>query len=58
MAAGFNNIIKNSTNATSTLNQLAYRQLGTALSPSAFNTSFVGPGGPINLDQNGDMSIG
>ncbi|ORZ15701.1 7 transmembrane sweet-taste receptor of 3 GCPR-domain-containing protein [Absidia repens] len=58
MAEGFHNIVKNSTNTTFTLNQLAYRQLGAELSPSAFNTSFVGPEGPINLDQNGDMSTG
>lgn len=62
MAHGFNRTIYNSsihsTNSTDTLAKLAAGQLGQYLTPSTFNTSFVGPEGPVIFDQNGDMASG
>ncbi|KAL4206055.1 periplasmic binding protein-like I [Rhizopus microsporus] len=62
MADGFNRTVSNSTgpstNITHMLEQLAAGQLGDYLSPSTFNTSFLGPVGPVILDQNGDMATG
>lgn len=62
MADGFNRTVSNSTglstNTTFMLEQLAAGQLGDYLSPSTFNTSFLGPVGPVILDQNGDMATG
>jgi hypothetical protein len=58
LAQGFGNILRDATNASHTLNHMAYRQLGAELNPSVFNTTYVGPGGPIILDQNGDLTIG
>ncbi|CEG76884.1 hypothetical protein RMATCC62417_11717 [Rhizopus microsporus] len=62
MADGFNRTVSNSTglstNTTRMLEQLAAGQLGDYLSPSTFNTSFLGPVGPVILDQNGDMATG
>jgi hypothetical protein len=62
MAHGFNRTIYNSsihsTNSTDILTKLASGQLGQYLTPSTFNTSFVGPEGPVIFDQNGDMASG
>lgn len=58
MAYGFNQVINNSTNSTYTRQQLADGRMGEYLTPSTFNTSFVGPAGPMLLDQNGDTLYG
>lgn len=62
MATGFKETIYNSSirakNSTEILTLLAAGQLGSHLTPSAFNTSFVGPEGPVIFDQNGDMASG
>ena len=62
MASGFNNTVYNSSlqssNKTEILQKLAAGQLGKYLTPSTFNTSFVGPEGPVVFDQNGDISSG
>lgn len=62
MASGFNQTIYNtslqSPNKTELLQKLATGQLGQYLTPSTFNTSFVGPEGPVVFDQNGDISSG
>jgi hypothetical protein len=58
MANGFNHTIYNGTNSTDTLMKLATGQLGSYLTPSSFNNSFVGPEGPIIFDQNGDVVNG
>ncbi|EPB88722.1 hypothetical protein HMPREF1544_04481 [Mucor circinelloides 1006PhL] len=62
MASGFNQTLYNtslqSSNKTELLQKLATGQLGQYLTPSTFNTSFVGPEGPVVFDQNGDISSG
>jgi hypothetical protein len=62
MATGFNETIYNSSiqasNKTEILKKLAAGQLGQYLTPSTFNTSFVGPEGPVVLDQKGDIMSG
>jgi hypothetical protein len=62
MADGFNRTIYNSTmpttNTTSILEQLAAGELGEYMEPSTFNTSFLGPIGPVVFDQNGDLATG
>ncbi|RCH79704.1 hypothetical protein CU098_002931, partial [Rhizopus stolonifer] len=62
MAEGFNQTIYNSTihatNTTVILKSLASGELGEFLGPSTFNTSFLGPIGPVVLDQNGDLATG
>lgn len=62
MANGFNRTIYNSSihadNSTEILTKLAAGQLGQYLTPTTFNTSFVGPEGPVIFDQNGDMASG
>jgi hypothetical protein len=62
MATGFNQTIYNSSihasNKTEILQKLAAGQLGQYLTPSTFNTSFIGPEGPVVLDQKGDIMSG
>lgn len=62
MAHGFNRTIYNSSiaanSSTEILTKLALGQLGQYLTPSTFNTSFIGPEGPVIFDQNGDMASG
>ncbi|KAF7729898.1 hypothetical protein EC973_003632 [Apophysomyces ossiformis] len=58
MAHGFNHVIQNSTNTNSTMKKLAAGQLGEYMTPSTFNTSFVGPEGPVLFDENGDTMKG
>lgn len=62
MASGFNHAIYNSSrspeNSNEIIKQLAAGQLGSLLTPSAFNNSFIGPEGPVIFDQNGDMASG
>ncbi|KAI8083135.1 periplasmic binding protein-like I [Halteromyces radiatus] len=58
MANGFQNILRPSTNHTDGLLQLASGNLGDFLTPQAFNTGYVGPDGPMQLDANGDMMAG
>ncbi|KAI8640133.1 hypothetical protein BD408DRAFT_445423 [Parasitella parasitica] len=62
MASGFNQTINNSSLPSSrksdVLRKLASGQLGESLNLSAFNTSFVGPEGPVVFDQNGDLTSG
>ncbi|CEP13767.1 hypothetical protein [Parasitella parasitica] len=62
MASGFNQTINNASmpfsSKSDALRKLASGQLGQYLLPSAFNTSYVGPEGPVVLDQNGDLTSG
>ncbi|ORZ18445.1 periplasmic binding protein-like I [Absidia repens] len=58
MADGFQNILRSTTNQTNGLLQLASGDLGHNLTPQAFNTGYVGPEGPMNLDVNGDITSG
>jgi hypothetical protein len=62
MASGFKHAIYNSSKSSNSTNdiirKLAAGQLGSLLTPSAFNNSFVGPEGPVIFDQNGDMASG
>lgn len=58
MATGFNETIYTSSNKTKILKKLATGQLDQHLTPSTFNTSFVGPSGPVVLDQKGDIMSG
>lgn len=61
MASGFKHAIYNSSkseNSNDIIKQLAAGQLGSLLTPSAFNNSFLGPEGPVIFDQNGDMASG
>lgn len=58
MAHGFNQVIQNSTNTEQTVKKLAAGQLGQYMTPSTFNTSFVGPEGPVLFDENGDIMVG
>ncbi|KAI8145338.1 periplasmic binding protein-like I [Fennellomyces sp. T-0311] len=54
MAHGFNQVLNNSTEVPQALKKLSDGQLGSYLTPNTFNTSFVGPAGPMLFDQNGD----
>lgn len=58
MAYGFNQTINNSTDPSTALKSLASGKLGQYLKPTTFNTSFVGPAGPVLFDQNGDVMTG
>lgn len=62
MANGFKNVVYgslvNSSAPNDTLKRLAAGELGQYLTPSTFNTSFMGPGGPVVFDQNGDIASG
>ncbi|KAH8549800.1 7 transmembrane sweet-taste receptor of 3 GCPR-domain-containing protein [Umbelopsis sp. PMI_123] len=59
MAMGFNNTIHNtSTPINQSLIDLAHGRLGQYLTPLTFNTSFVGPQGPMQIDSNGDVLSG
>ncbi|KAI8373243.1 uncharacterized protein BYT42DRAFT_536616 [Radiomyces spectabilis] len=58
MARGFSQLLRNATNATDTLGLLATNQLDPPVTPSMFNTGYVGPDGPILFDQNGDPAVG
>ncbi|KAL1924849.1 uncharacterized protein VTP21DRAFT_4503 [Calcarisporiella thermophila] len=62
MARGFANAIRNSVSATVTqaqaLQLLARGRMGDKLLPPAFNTGYVGPEGPITINENGDLAQG
>ncbi|KAI9313078.1 hypothetical protein BX666DRAFT_731461 [Dichotomocladium elegans] len=58
MAQGFNRVISNSTNSTAGLETLSAGLMGDALTPETFNTSYVGPVGPMIFDVNGDVMVG
>ncbi|CAO3619185.1 unnamed protein product [Mucor hiemalis] len=58
MAEGFGKIINNSKNKTNELYKLSTNALGDEMLPSAFNTGYVGPEGPMNYDSNGDLTSG
>ncbi|KAI9272944.1 hypothetical protein BDA99DRAFT_280049 [Phascolomyces articulosus] len=54
MAHGFNQVLHNTTDTEQALKKLSAGQMGNYLLPPTFNTSFVGPAGPMLFDQNGD----
>ncbi|CAO3633113.1 unnamed protein product [Cunninghamella blakesleeana] len=58
LAGGFKQLTQESTNYTDSLSQLATGDLGRHLTPTAFNTGYVGPEGPMKLDDNGDITSG
>lgn len=58
MAYGFNQTINNATDTADARQRLAKGQMGDSLQPATFNTSFVGPNGPMMFDQNGDVMLG
>lgn len=57
MAYGFQQAVHNSTNTTLALQKLSKNKMGNQLQLSTFNTSFVGPSGPMIFDQNGDVML-
>ncbi|KAL1922230.1 uncharacterized protein VTP21DRAFT_9769 [Calcarisporiella thermophila] len=60
MAHGFNSLVSNITAQNASVSrqealiQLATGKLGSKLTPSAFNTGYVGPSGPASFDERGD----
>ncbi|KAL1916852.1 uncharacterized protein VTP21DRAFT_5556 [Calcarisporiella thermophila] len=58
MALGFNKAVQNSPNPDRTLRQITSLRLSDALTPPAFNTGYVGPGGPMVLNNEGDLTNG
>ncbi|ORZ18179.1 periplasmic binding protein-like I [Absidia repens] len=59
MADGFQSTLKHTTtNHTNGLLQLASGNLGSYMTPQAFNSGYVGPEGPMLLDSNGDVMSG
>jgi hypothetical protein len=59
MAMGFNNTIYNTTTPINqSLVDLATGRLGQYMTPLTFNTSFIGPQGPMQIDSNGDVISG
>ena len=54
MAHGFNQALHNATDMAQALKKLSVGQMGDYLTPPTFNTSFIGPAGPMLFDQNGD----
>ncbi|KAI8644802.1 hypothetical protein BD408DRAFT_430233, partial [Parasitella parasitica] len=58
MAEGFGKLINDSPNKTEELFKLSTGQLGEEMLPSAFNTGYVGPEGPMVYDSNGDLTTG
>ncbi|KAG0217465.1 hypothetical protein BGX33_010476 [Mortierella sp. NVP41] len=55
MARGFANAVKGNWTA---LHQLAAGRLGHKLTPTDMNTNYTGPGGPMVIDDTGDMVYG
>ncbi|KAI8075284.1 periplasmic binding protein-like I [Gongronella butleri] len=58
MAEGFKNIVIKSNNQSGQLSQLAAGNLDQDMQPAMFNVGYVGPNGPMLLDNNGDMMTG
>ncbi|KAI9300680.1 periplasmic binding protein-like I [Cunninghamella echinulata] len=58
LAGGFKKMTQQSTNYTKSLIELATGDLGQYMTPKTFNTGYIGPGGPMNLDDNGDVTSG
>lgn len=59
MALGFNNTMYNTTKPINeALLDLASGDLGRYMTPMAFNTSYIGPQGPMQIDSNGDVITG
>jgi hypothetical protein len=59
MALGFNNTMYNTTKPINeALLDLASGNLGRYMTPMAFNTSYIGPQGPMQIDSNGDVITG
>ena len=58
MAEGFKNILTTSNNRSGQLAQLAAGNLDQDMQPAMFNVGYVGPNGPMLLDNNGDMMTG
>ena len=54
MAHGFNQVLHNASDMAQALKKLSVGQMGDYLTPPTFNTSFIGPAGPMLFDQNGD----
>ncbi|KFH71348.1 hypothetical protein MVEG_01648 [Podila verticillata NRRL 6337] len=52
MARGFANAVRGNWTA---LHQLSSGRLGAQLKPLSMNTNYVGPGGPMVIDENGDV---
>jgi hypothetical protein len=57
MALGFNNTMHNvSRPMDNALVDLSKGDLGQYMTPLAFNTSYIGPQGPMQIDANGDVT--
>ncbi|KAF7721644.1 hypothetical protein EC973_004342 [Apophysomyces ossiformis] len=58
MSQGFIQALHNSTNTSTALQQLAAGKLGHYFIPEAFNSSYMGPVGPLIFDDSGDAMTG